>query len=350
MATEHILTRGYDTIRIVHDGCDIVTGEGEHAVTQTFDDDDDARSHLEYVLRRMRRDGYGVATRTIVLEDPARDVHDGLFEWDGEHHRLRCVFADDDGVRVRCEALAAVAGAREAVGLHFVCDPAIPGPALSAALAQPLPKIRSFIFDNPFQTITRQYANSPGRLDQVLQALPALESAYVTGAAELQPCRHLRLKHLHLLGDPLSPAALAGLAGCDFPALERLVLCLSRDAEPAPVAAVVRALRGLRAPSLHHIYISGSDDLVALVDELCDRELPAPWTILSLEGILRDEDDLLAVLEARAASLGRLGRLALPLVDDLSDDAAERALALVPRLIDRDELPDQLLPSVYEEW
>lgn len=351
MATEHLLTRGLDTIRIVHDDCDLVTGEGEHAVTQTFDDADGARSHLEYVLKRMRRDGYGLTSRPISLEDGQRDIADGLFEWDPERRRLKCVFVEDDGVRVRCELLAAVADARGAAGLHFVCDHAIPGPALSAALAgRPLPQIRSFIFDTPFQTITRQYANTPGRLDLVFHGLPALESAYVTGAPELRRCGHARLKHLHLLGDPLPPATLAGLGDSDFPALERLVLCLSRDAEPAPAADVVRALRGLRAPALRHVYLSGSDDLVALIDALCERPLPASWTVLSLEGVLRDEDDLLAVLEAHAPVLGRLQRLALPLADDLSDDAADRVLALLPAVVDRDELPDQLLPSVYEDW
>ncbi|PCC67488.1 hypothetical protein SAMN02745121_02124 [Nannocystis exedens] len=350
MATEHILTRGSDTIRIVHDGCDLVTGEGEHSVTQTFDDDAEARSHLDYVLGRLRRNGYGVTSRRLVQEQAQRDVHDGLFEWDGEHHRLRCVFTDDAGVRTRCEVLPDVAAARAAVGLHVVCDPASPGNALAVALAErPLAKVRRFVFDAPFQTVTRQRDNSPGRLDLLLQGLPALESAYVTGAVELRGCRHPRLKHLHLLGDPLPAGALAGLGDSDLPALERLVLCLSRDDEPASTSDVVRALRRLRAPALRQVYLSGSDDLVALLDELCAAPLH-PWTVLSVEGVLRDEDDLLDVLQARADVLGRLGRLALPLVDDLSDDAAERVVELLPRVIDRDELPDQLLPSVYEEW
>ncbi|MCY1069554.1 hypothetical protein OV090_32735 [Nannocystis sp. RBIL2] len=350
MATEHILTRGSDTIRIVHDGCDLVTGEGENSVTQTFDDDAEARSHLDYVLRRLQRTGYGVSSRRFAPEQAQADVHDDLFEWDSEHRRLRCVFTDSVGVRTRCEVLPDVAAARGAASLHLVCDPASPGNTLAVALSErPLPQVRSFVFDTPFQTVTRQRDNSPGRLDLVLQALPALESVYVTGAVELRGCQHARLKHLHLLGDPLPADALAGLGSSEFPALERLVLCLSRDDEPASTSEVVRALRRLRAPALRHVYLSGSDDLVALLDELCATPLP-PWTVLSVEGILRDEDDLLDILQARADTLGRLGRLALPLVDDLSDDAAERALQLLPRVIDCDELPDQLLPGVYEEW
>ncbi|MFY0541740.1 hypothetical protein [Nannocystis pusilla] len=70
MATEHILTRGSDTIRIVHDGCDLVTGEGENSVTQTFDDDAEARSHLDYVLRRLQRTGYGVSSRRFAPSRP----------------------------------------------------------------------------------------------------------------------------------------------------------------------------------------------------------------------------------------------------------------------------------------
>jgi hypothetical protein len=351
VATEHILTRGTDTIRIVHDGCDLVTGEGEHSVTQTFDDDAEARSHLDYVLQRLRRNGYGVSSRHFAPEQASRVVADGLFEWDPEHRRLRCVFTDDPGVRVRCDVLHDVAVAREAVGLQLVCDPASPGNALAVALTErPLPRVRSFVFDTPFQTVTRQRDNSPGRLDLVLQGLPALESAYVTGDVDLRGCRHPRLKHLHLLGDPLPAGALVGLGESEFPALERLVLCLSRDDVPVDTPDVVRALRRLRAPALRHVYLSGSDDLVGLIDELCMGPLPAPWTILSVEGVLRDEDDLLDVLRARADVLGRLGRLALPLVDDLSDDAAERVVEILPRIIDRDELPDQLLPSVYEEW
>ncbi|MDC0715381.1 hypothetical protein [Nannocystis bainbridge] len=351
MATEHLLTRGYDTIRIVHDGCDLVTGEGEDSVVQSFDDDLEARSHLDYVLKRMRREGYAVNSKHVVLDQGQRDAGEGLFEWDAEHHRLRCVFTDDHGVRVRCKVLAQAVDARSAVSLHVVCDPANPGDELTDALSeQPLPRVRSFIFDAPFQTITRQRDNSPGRLDHILRSLPALESAYVAGAPELESCHHARLKHLHLLGDPLPAEVLDGLAGCEFPALERLVLCLSRDDEPAPVEDIVLALRALRAPALQHVYLSGSDDLVALLDALGAAPLPPSWTILSVEGVLRDEDDLIEVLRARADVFGRLGRLALPLVDDLSDEAATRAAELVPRVLDCDELPDQVLPSVYEEW
>ncbi|MFY0535254.1 hypothetical protein [Nannocystis pusilla] len=58
----------------------------------------------------------------------------------------------------------------------------------------------------------------------------------------------------------------------------------------------------------------------------------------------------MAALAAHAGVLGRLERLALPLVDDLSEDAAAWAVELLPRLVDRDELPDRLLPGVYEDW
>src|SRR5690606_15346446 len=117
---------------------------------------------------------------------------------------------------------------------------------------------------------------------------------------------------------------------------------------PAPVIAHV--LRALRAPRLTYLDISGSDDLVALLEALCAQGLPEQWSTVSLQGIVHDEDALLAALEAGAEALAGLDRLALPLSDYLSLEAAERASALLPCLIDREELPDLLLPAVYEDW
>ncbi|MFY0535253.1 hypothetical protein [Nannocystis pusilla] len=58
MATEHILNSGSDTIRILHDGSELVIGEGDDRVVQSFDDEDDAPTHLDSVLKRFRRDGW----------------------------------------------------------------------------------------------------------------------------------------------------------------------------------------------------------------------------------------------------------------------------------------------------
>lgn len=351
MATEHILTRGHDRIRVVHHLCDLITGEGEHAIVQSFDDEAAARSHLDYVLMRRRRDGYTLTSREVDEAGLDGGTSDQLFEWEPAHARLKCVFTDEAGVSARCEGLPAAASAREAVCLHFVCDPVSPGRALSSALERrPLPTVRRLIFDTPFQTVTRQRDNSPGRLDLVLTALPALERAFVTGAAELRRVGHSRLRALHLLGDPFPAASLAGLGDSDFPVLEQLVLCLARDDEPAPADQVAAVLHKLRAPGLRWLDVSGADDLVALVDALFARPLPARWSTVSLDGILRDEDDLLTVLADHADALRRLDHLALRLHDDLSEEAADRARELVPNLVDREQLPDLLQPAVYEDW
>lgn len=350
MATEYLLTRGADTLRVVLADSELIVGEGEHAIVQSFDDHAAARAHLDYMISRRRRAGYATTSRDIGPLDGAEGgAPEDQFEF--ERGRLKVVFTDDAGLQARCEALTAAAGSRQAVCLQLICDLVSPGELLSTALSRrTLPAVRRLIFDTPFQTVTRQRDQSPGDLAAIFAALPNLEDAFLTGDIELRPVTHPRLRALYLLGDPLPPASLAGLRDSHLPALERLALCLSRDDEPASGLAVAASLRALQAPHLTHIDISGADDLVALLEALCAQGIPDHWSTLSLQGIVHDEDALLAALEASVDALAGLDRLALPLSDDLSLGAAERASALIPCIIDREELPDLLLPSVYEDW
>ncbi len=350
MATVHIL-RGRDTLKITISGPRLITGEGDSAIVQSFASEEAARSHLEMVLARRKRSGYTIESHVLSEEPALPDPLVGIVELDATRRNMRVTFKGQELPAGRCEAIVARVAEQQPRTLQILCDHASPGAALSSALAGVrLPSVRCFIFDTYFQTVTRQANNSPGDLAVVLEAMPELEAAFVTGDVLLRPLAHAKLRTLFLLGDPLPPRTLAGLGDSQLPALTTLGLTLCSDGEPPAEKGVAAALLRLGAPRLEYLDIEGIGDVTALLAALAERALPAAWATVRLDGSIDDEDALLAVLTARKAPLGKLKRLALPLADEVSVDAAEQGAALVKGLMDCDDLPGLLLPSTYEKW
>jgi len=350
MATVHIL-RGRDTLRITLSGPRLITGEGDSAIVQAFASEEAARSHLEMVLARRRRSGYAIETQELDEEPALPDPLVGVVEYDATRRNMRVTFKGSEIPAGRCDAIVARAAEVKPLCLQILCDHVSPGAALSSALAGVrLPSIRSFIFDTYFQTVTRQAGNSPGDLAAVLEALPGLEAAFITGDVLLRPLDHASLRALFLLADPLTPRSLAGLAGSHFPALTTLGLALCSDSEPMAGAPVAAALLKLGAPKLARVEVEGVDDVVSLLSALTSKALPASWSTLRLDGGIADEDALLTVIGERKAKMSKLTILALPLADEVSQDAAEHGAKLLPALKDCDEVPTSLLPATYEKW
>jgi hypothetical protein len=84
--------------------------------------------------------------------------------------------------------------------------------------------------------------------------------------------------------------------------------------------------------------------------ELTERPLPASWATLYVRGSLGDEDELLALLRARAPALGSVALLGLPLADELSEDGIAEAKALLPQLAAVSDLPDFWPSDACEAW
>lgn len=351
MATVYQFWNGPSVLRLVHEGATLITGEGEDAVVQRFPGAEAAREHLERLLQNRRRSGYRIETS-------ATELPPGQFElaelaehvaWDEANRRMIVTFKSALAARDLAPAILDCAAATRPIYLRVACDPGSPGAAFAAALrATTLPTVRRFIFDTDFQTLTRQRSNTIGDLADVFAGLPALESAFLSGELLLRPCDHATLRELWLLGDPLLPSTVSALGRCTFPALTRIGLALRSDHDDGPEAPAARALRTLTAPSLRTVDVASIADIPAFLALL--TPLPPHWTELHLTGSIADEDALLAVLELHAPALSRLTRLALPLCDELSGDADERARKLLPNLIDSEELSDPFLPATYESW
>jgi hypothetical protein len=343
-------------LRIVLAGASVLTGAGDDIVVQQFPDPRAAREHLELVLKRHRREGRAITERAlsgaelagVLAPDGGPDPLAGMVAWDPEHLRLTVTFRERADTR-RCDEVVARAAELAAEWVQVICDHASPGAALASAVARrPLPAVCCLAFDTHFQTVTRQRANNPGELAELLSGLPGLERLFATGALRLRPTAHGRLSELFLLGDPLRPELLGALGACRFPELAVLGLQLAGDDEPPPAAAVAAALHALHAPALAQLEVAALDDLPGFLDALTARPLPPSWQTLRLHGSIADEDDLLAVLSRRAAILGSLELLGLPLAD-MSTGAAEQARRLVPEVEELDELPAYLTPSSYRD-
>lgn len=350
MATVHIL-RGRDTLRLTLSGPRLITGEGDTAIVQAFPSEEAARSHLEMVLSRRKRSGYTIETQELSEEPALPDPLVGCVEWDATRRNMRVTFKGSEIPAGRCEQIVARAAENKPLCLHIICDHASPGASLSVALAGVrLPSIRSFIFDTYFQTVTRQANNSPGDLAAVLEAMPELEAAFVTGDVLLRPLAHAKLRALFLLADPLALRTLAGLGDSQLPALTTLGLTVASDGEPPSEKAIAAALLKVGAGKLNRIDIDGLGDVVALLTALSTAALPASWATLRLDGSISDEDALLGLLGKRKAAFARLTALVMPLADEVSETAAEQGARLVPALKDCDELAGLLMPTTYAKW
>ena len=233
--------------------------------------------------------------------------------------------------------------------LQLICDFASPGPAFERSLAGvTLPSVRAFIFDTPFQTVTRQTENSAGDLATVLRACPLLERVFATGALRLSATRHDALEALHLSGNPVPRSVFEALGSCEFPSLERLAVMLSSDAGNGADDALVEAMVRLEAPRLKEVHLSSVNDVPALLAKLVQRGLTARWEVLSLEGTWRgavETGELLPVLAVHGRELARLRVLAVPL-----PDAVASAKALVACVRELGEIKDMVLPRAYEAW
>jgi hypothetical protein len=263
--------------------------------------------------------------------------------------RMAVTFTEEKVPPRRCAEIVARLEKDRPACVTLACDPGSPGKAWAAALAgRSLPFVTAFVFDTAFQTVVRQRSNAIGDLAGVLEALPGLTRAFVTGNVQLSAVKHASLRALHLLGDPLKKAAFLGLGGCSFPALETLAIELAHESAPAKHDGLVAALRGLDAPALSALEIAGVE-VAPFLDALAEGPLPASWRTLRVNGSVDDDDDLLAVLRGRAGALRALHRLGLP-AGDMGEETMEAARALVPAVIDADEMPELLGPAAYEAW
>jgi len=108
------------------------------------------------------------------------------------------------------------------------------------------PSLNAFIFDAPYDSIERQSRNSVGDICDVLDTCPNLQRASLNGCSTMRGTRHEHIRELHLMGNPLDPSVVPGLAASQFPALETLASSAARI--PARGARWVPADRRGTAP------------------------------------------------------------------------------------------------------
>lgn len=233
--------------------------------------------------------------------------------------------------------------------VQIVCDPAIPDHRWAKAITKRrLVSVRSFVFDTPFQTQTRQRRNSLGDLRATLTAFPSLERLFATGTLELSKGSHQTLRELHLLGDPIETSLLEGLGASSWASLERLVISLASDAGPVEGEALCAALARMQAPRLGEVVVSSVADVVSFLGHVLD--LAPRWRRLSVQGSVRNEDELLALLEARAGELAGLEELGVPLEDEVSIEDTRRVLRSAPCVKSAAEWAHLTLPAAYKTW
>jgi len=315
-------------------------------VEQSFPTAAAAREHLDHVLSLRRREGYTVGSVATVDANVAAEAPDNLLAVEvGD--RWQVTFKGDGSVSpARCRKVVERLERDAPRAVQVVCDLGSPSAWSKAIAGRTLPSIVAFVFDTPAQTQAQQAENSIGDLTATLAACPSLERLFASGNLLLTRCSHPALRELHLLGDPLLPATLAALGASTFPALERLVLSLAADADPAPDRAAALALTALTAPRLRELHVDGLDDVPRFLATLARARLPA--RVLSVSGSV-DEAQLWPVLEQHAAFLRSFEVLALPLAE-LSSAAVATLRAQLPKVGDSRTRAHLTRPAAYAGW
>jgi hypothetical protein len=177
--------------------------------------------------------------------------------------------------------------------------------------------------DTFFQPLTRQASVFCGDITHVFARCPALEFAYVIGAAEITKLDHAALEDLTVMADPTSPTTITAIVCARTPRLAKLALGFSYEhgTSVEADAAFVAALATHGMPALTELHLAYPHDSVAVFEGLVKSPLFAQLEVLSIEGnFFDDEDRGLAAL--RAASLVNLKELYLPVRDvmELTDD------------------------------
>jgi hypothetical protein len=276
----------------------------------------EARSHLDGTIRDYERVGYRVAGPDEVEEEILPEQLWGLtVAFDVATKRMTMVI-DEEPTAEMLDTIAARLRAYEPRCLHVVAEWLLPKwddprhvPELEKALD---PSLAAFIFDSPGHTIARQSYSTLGDISDVLAACPNLNRAFITGRSTMRTTRHESLRELYLLGSPLDPSVLPGLAGSQFPALERLVL-EQLEHEYLSAADLAQSLRSMDAPRLSHVYVDGVR-LLELLPIIGAAALP--WNLCLIERHFDEVDELVEILAQHEAL--RSGKLRLDL-DKLFD-------------------------------
>jgi hypothetical protein len=291
-------------------------------------------------------------------------------EFDASRKKVTIEFNEPPGPET-LETLAAQLRKNEMRSVHAMVgmdweDPDAPDwddPRHVSQLAKVLPpSLESFIFDVPYHTVARQGFNTVGDFCEVLEACPKLARAFLTGCSEMRKTRHEHLRELHLLGYPLDPSIISGLASSQFPALETLVLQGLPGVEsyddgedlvsPYPALAERRAeatsrmeelaacLRTIEAPRLT-AYIDGVPVLRFLN---IIGKAPLPCDLCVMDAAFDNVDGLFAVLQRHDAL--RSGRLRLDSQKFFDSEIAK----LKDMGVTVEASTDPLSPGGYEDW
>jgi predicted DNA-binding WGR domain protein len=332
----------------------VIFQAGKRLVTdstaQAFRSVSAATEHVERVISLRRKEGYLLqSTEQVPLEELELAQVDHKVEIAKTNERIVVTFREAVTAAETVKLMEQLV--REAPRfLQVVCDSASPGRHFERAIAaHPLPSVKSFVVDTPFQTQTRQGENAIGDLAVTFGALPAVERLFANGKMVLTACRHEHLRELSVLGNPLPRASLRELGGCELPSLERLVLSVSSDAGPLAARDAIASVVHLRAPKLRDVFIDGLDDVTAALDSLAAAGLPPSLKFLGLSGSV-DEDRLLASLRRHAPLLAALETIALPLGDEVSSEGDEAARRMLSQLRDTLEFAELTLPKAYDGW
>ncbi|MFB7912063.1 STM4015 family protein [Kitasatospora sp. NPDC056076] len=135
----------------------------------------------------------------------------------------------------------------------------------------------------------------------LLTAFPALAELVVRGASEdwegqgglaLQPLRHEALKALRFEAGGLPATVVRAVAGCEFPALERLELWLGVDnyGGDATIGDLTPFLDGTGLPALRHLGLQNSEFQDEIAAALAHAPVVARLESLNLSmGVLTDQ-------------------------------------------------------------
>ena len=325
---------------------------------QTCANEEAACELLERLVLLDTKSGWRVQSRRAItgedIEPPTKlEVLDFKGAIEGDAKKLRIHLAVEDQGKVSVPITRAIVERIEEVApetLHLACDSTCSGLPLEKGLSgNSLPGMKSFIFDAPADTLSRQAENSFGELGAILRALPQLERCFISGNVVLGAPVRSNVRTLLLAGNPLKKALLENLEKSEFPCLERLGLCLSSDAPPVRPPALVQSLTALQAPALKTVEIAGLVGVGDFFSRLSREAIQLPWRSIEIQHSYEDEPelrDMAEILPDLKKVLPQLEEMHLPYILIPSVTGLIRSV----KIHSTDESHDSFLPAAYQDW
>lgn len=175
--------------------------------------------------------------------------------------------------------------------------------------------VTSFVFDDPYQSASRQYDSKIGSLASFFEVFPNLRNMFVCGKFRGQNFQHNTLRCIHLMAENVK--SLRPIAEATLPCLETLALSFESSSRRTD-NQILEIIESVNTKEKLNIYLDGLFDVPNFMNEIFSLKLIRNCDHLYLGGESVEADSVRKILEKRSEIVSQLKSFSLSF-EDASD-------------------------------